>query len=113
VDGFRLSPSVVTAGNSSASATYQFVTDAGAWMSYSDFNVFRLYDPVSQIVVATAALPGNGFTGSATGTTGSATPRPSGTSSTGSTAPSASATSSASGVAAGGLALFGAVMMML
>ncbi|KAI8915741.1 hypothetical protein EDD86DRAFT_243723 [Gorgonomyces haynaldii] len=37
--------------------TLGFVTDAGAWVSYSDFNQFRLYDEATQILIATADLP--------------------------------------------------------
>ncbi|KAJ3314708.1 hypothetical protein HDV04_005714 [Boothiomyces sp. JEL0838] len=49
-----LSTSVVT---SPSSQTYTFVSTAGNWVSYNDFDLIELFDPVSLAVIGIATLP--------------------------------------------------------
>ena len=88
------------------SQQFSFILSAGAAVSYVDFNEFRLYDPISKVVIGTASLPGNGFKPS---TTTRGTPA----GSTAASSPTASATNAAAKVAIGGLGVFGAAMMLL
>lgn len=54
----RLTPDVLKAGQP-YTAVYTLSQNAGAWVSYDDFNQFRLFDPISGIVIAVADIPGN------------------------------------------------------
>lgn len=44
--------------------TYKFRKSAGNWVSWTGFNEIRLYDPVTQTLIATAPLPALGTSGS-------------------------------------------------
>ncbi|KAI8902496.1 hypothetical protein BC833DRAFT_573022 [Globomyces pollinis-pini] len=56
-DGIRLSADPITASSRPSTKEYKFITTAGSWVSYTDFQQFRLYDTVSKAVLATADLP--------------------------------------------------------
>ena len=78
--------------------------NAGSAVSYVDFNQFRLYDPITRVVIGTADLPGNGFKPTVTATDDKKT--------TASTSTPSIVGSSASKVALGGLGILGAAMML-
>ncbi|KAJ3314709.1 hypothetical protein HDV04_005715 [Boothiomyces sp. JEL0838] len=52
-----LSTAQVSASSSPSSQTYTFVSTAGNWVSYNDFDIIELFDPVSKAVIGTATLP--------------------------------------------------------
>jgi hypothetical protein len=56
-DGYRLSTAPVISSQGSLNTTYQFITDAGSWVSYYDFTQFRLFEVNSLTLLATADLP--------------------------------------------------------
>ena len=52
----RLSETVIPSGKS-FSGVIPFITTPGSWVSYGDFVQFRLFDPLTNTLLATATLP--------------------------------------------------------
>lgn len=87
----RLINQVFNATTTPINQNYTFITSAGAAVSYSDFNQFRLYDPISQIVIGVATIPSDGLVASGgrpSPTTGVTTSSTSGSSSSSTTSTS-------------------------
>ena len=74
-EGSRLSATPVTATTGPVSNTYEFIKDAGSWVSYKDFDTFKLMTPDFS-VLAIANLPANAVTGSTSVPNGSAPKSP-------------------------------------
>jgi hypothetical protein len=96
----------VTTSTSQITRDFTFIMNAGSATSYVDFNQFRLYDPITKVVIGTADLPGNGFKPASSGTTGGSNvfDKPA--------TPSTPAISGNAKVAVGGLGIFGAAMLL-
>jgi hypothetical protein len=71
VNGYRLSSRPVASSQAPSTTRYEFIMNAGSWVSYFDFTQFRLFEVNSNAVIATADLPARPTTGSNNSPTGS------------------------------------------
>ena len=96
----RLVNQVFNATTTPINQNYTFISSAGAAVSYSDFNQFRLYDPISQIVLGVATIPSDGLGVATIPSDGRPSPTTGVTSSSTSDSSSSSSTSTSSDIAA-------------